>query len=362
MLTIKDTHNQRLSRVFGILAENRIDALLVSHLENIRYLTGFSGTAGFLVIEQDRAMLYIDPRYTTQANDQTQGAAVYITSRDILGDVLKVLAAADHANLGFESHDLTHAQYSRLVQTLPSKKLVPTSEQVERLRAVKDAREVDVLRRAVNIADKAYKDFLKWLEPGLVEREVAARLEFFQRQQGGDRKPSETVVASGPRSALPHGMASERAIRGGEPVMIDIGAVVEGYTSDLTRTVHLGSPPNRFKEIYRWVREAQEHTETELHPGMTGQEVDALARNVIVGRGYGDRFGHATGHSLGLEIHERPHFSMTEQTVIEPGMVLTVEPGIYLPETFGVRIEDVVLVTKSGCEVLTTSSHELQVI
>jgi Xaa-Pro aminopeptidase len=230
------------------------------------------------------------------------------------------------------------------------------------LRYVKDEAEVAAIRRAIEIADAAYSDFTQWVKPGMLEREVAARLEFFQRNMGGARKESETIVASGPRTAMPHGVATEREILANEPVMIDIGIVVDGYTSDLTRTIHLGSPPAEFEKIYQIVLDAQTKAEEGIRLGMTGREVDAIARQHITDKGYGEYFGHMLGHSVGLQIHERPNFSPAEDVKIEPGMVVTVEPGIYLPGKFGVRIEDIVLITDDGCEVLTRSPHELKVI
>lgn len=358
----QEAHNRRLIGLQASLEKEDLEAFLVTHLKNIHYLIGFSGTAGAMVVTPEEATLYVDPRYTTQASQESIGAAVEETARDVFGDVLTSLGQRLHRRLGFESARLSHADYTRLEAALGADALVPSNDLVERLRSVKDSLEIGAIRRAVEIADAAFDDFCSWISPGMSEIEVAARLEFFQRNQGGDRKPSETVVASGPRTGLIHGKASHRQINAGEAVMIDIGIVVDGYTSDLTRTVHLGSPPARFEEIYQLVYEAQARAEAELRPGMSGKAIDALAREMIEAQGLGQNFGHALGHSLGLEIHERPHFSITDETIIEPGMVLTVEPGVYMPSQFGVRIEDVVLVTKEGCEILTQCSRDLTIV
>jgi Xaa-Pro aminopeptidase len=354
--------SQRITQLQTRLKAERLEAFLVSNLKNIRYLTGFTGTTGYLVVRQKGATLFVDSRYTEQARMQAAMVTVAETARDVLGDVLKNLQRGSLDTLGFEAARSSYAEYSRIEATLADVRLCPTTGWVEEQRAVKDGAEVAALRQAVEIADAAYEDFLGWIKPGMTEREAAARLEFYQRSAGGDRKPSETIVASGPRTALPHGIATDRLIQPGEPVMIDIGIVVEGYTSDLTRTIHLGPPPAQFEEIYRIVGEAQLKAQEGLRPGMTGREVDAIARDHIAAEGYGAYFGHSLGHSVGLEIHERPGFSMYEDAIIEPGMVVTVEPGIYLSGRFGVRTEDIILVTDSGCEVLTRCSHELKVL
>lgn len=352
---------RRMEQLRIRLTAQELDALLVNHMPNIRYLTGFTGITGLLVVTRDSETLFVDGRYVEQARAQAT-AAVQETTRDVLDGVLQDLARGRFRNLGFESPRMSHAGLVRIRATLNGIHLVPITNWVETLRSRKDANEIAALRKAIAIADTAYEDFLNWIRPGLTEREAAARLEFFQGTAGGSRKPSETIVSSGPRTALPHGIATARRIQPEEPVMIDIGALVDGYTSDLTRTVHLGRPPTQFEQIYRVVGEALAKAEDRLRPGMTGREVDAIARDNIERSAYGAYFVHSLGHSVGLEIHEKPSFSTAEDAIIEPGMVVTVEPGIYLPGQFGVRTEDIVLVTDTGCEVLTRSGHELRVL
>lgn len=352
----------RLQRLQQQLVHANLDALLVGHLKNIRYLTGFTGTTGYLLVTPESATLYVDGRYTVQAQAQTSGITVTETVRDVLADVITHIRAMSLARCGFEATRLVWSNARRLETGLPDTELVPTRDMVEAMRYQKDEDEIAALRKAVAIADAAFSDFLTWLKPGMSEIEVAARLEFFQRSQGGDRKPSETAVSSGPRTSLTHGIATDRKIQRGEPVMIDIGIVVAGYTSDLTRTVHIGEPSQEFVDVYNLVLEAQARAIQGLRPGMTGREVDALARDHIAAHNYGAYFGHGLGHSVGLEIHEAPYLSMTGDIPLQPGMVLTVEPGIYLPGRFGVRTEDIVLVTEDGCEVLTESEFRLQVL
>jgi Xaa-Pro aminopeptidase len=356
------TYSGRLQRLQQKLVQQDVDALLIGHLKNIRYLTGFTGTAGYLLVTPASAYLYVDGRYTVQARAQTSNVLITETARDVLADVIVHLNGMSLTACGFESARLYWSDFKRLEMGLQEAKLVPTRDAVEVMRFRKDEGEIAALRKAVAIADAAYADFLTWLMPGMSEIEVAARLEYFQRRQGGDRKPSETAVASGTRTALAHGIATDREIQFNEPVMIDIGIVVAGYTSDMTRTVHVGEPPRDFVEVYDIVREAQARAIKGIRPGMTGREVDALARDYIAAHNYGAFFGHGLGHSVGLEIHEAPYLSMTGDIPLEPGMVVTVEPGIYLPGRFGVRTEDIVLVTEAGCEVLTASEHRLQVV
>lgn len=355
-------HTLRLSRLQEKLIKEGVEAFLVNNLKNIRYLVDFTGTTGYLVVKPEGAILFVDPRYAEQARKQATAATTQVTVRDVLKDVLKYLRETRPESCAFESTRLTQAEFARIESALPEVNLVSSSSWVENMRAVKDAGEMKALWRALEIADAAYKDFLQWIGPGMSEREVAGRLEYFQRLQGADRKPSETVVASGPRTALPHGIATNREIQQGEPVMIDIGIVVDGYTSDLTRTVYLGQPPAEFEKIYRIVLDAQARAIKGIKPGKTGRQIDAIAREYIVSQGFGDYFCHALGHSLGLEIHERPQFSMAEESSIDPGMVITVEPGIYLPDRFGVRTEDTIVVTEDGAEVMTRSPLDLQVL
>lgn len=352
----------RIEKLQARLKAEGLDALLINHVKNIRYLTGFTGSFGYAVVTPDNATLYIDPRYTQQARLQATTVTVTETIRDVLKDVLKEINALGSKRVGFEAARMTVAEFARVQDALPAVELVRTQNWVEQLRSAKDETEIAAIRRAVKIADDAYAEFLTWIKPGMTEREAAAQLELFQRRAGGDRKPTETVVASGPRSALPHGMASDRVIQPNEPVMIDIGIVIDGYTSDLTRTVYLGTPPAQFEEIYQVVLDAQAKAITGARPGMTGRQIDALARDHIREAGYGEYFGHALGHSIGLEIHEMPNFSLYEDSVIQPGAIVTVEPGIYLPGVFGVRTEDNILMTETGCEVLTQSPHDLKAL
>jgi Xaa-Pro aminopeptidase len=351
---------RRLSNLRPALADQRLDAMVVSTLTNMRYLTAFTGSAGYLVVDHDEARLYVDERYTEQAQQQFTVGRVVTTARDILGGVLEALKGARMPlRLGFESNTLPHAEWKRLADGLSGAEGVPTAGVVERLRSRKDAQEVDAIRQAVAITDRAYQDFLSWIAPGMKESEVAARCEFFQRMQGGDRKETRTAVGSGPRSSMPHCIATDRVIGPNEPVMLDIGCLVDGYTSDLTRTVWLGTPPKEFEAMYRAVGDAQHQAIASIKAGVSGREIHQIARDHLMRHGFPD-LPHSLGHSLGLNIHERPSFSATETARVESGNVVTVEPGIYLSGRYGLRTEDVIVVTDNGCEVLSIQERELQ--
>lgn len=351
--------SMRLETLQKKLETYDLGVLQVSHMKNIEYLTGFTGTTGVLLLESQEASLWVDGRYVSQAGVEASGVDVRATERDVLRGLWVHLRSRRITNCGIEANHLSYSDFLRMKEAMPDAKISPVWEVVENQRAVKEVSEIEALREASRIADEAYQEFVEWLEPGMIERDVAARLDHSQRVNGGGRKPSETIVSSGNRTALPHGIASDRVIQTGEPVMIDIGAVVRGYTSDMSRTVHLGAPNAEFRRVYEIVQDAQRIAEEGLRPGMSGKEIDSLARQHIAASGYEDFFPHSLGHSVGLEIHEKPLFGPMESTVIEAGMVITVEPGIYLPGRFGVRIEDTVLVTEHGGERLTTCCRDL---
>lgn len=352
--------NQRVSKLREALASLNIDAVLITNPVNRKYVSGFTGTAGYVVVTAERAYLFTDFRYVTQANEQAHGFdIVEHDSVKPLASIRDVLGSAGLNKLGFEQHDVSYGAYQKYVSELGSDiTLVPTEGVVEKLRRIKDAGELQVIKEAVAVADAAFAHILTFARPGMKETEVSLELEMFMRRKGAASSSFSTIVASGERSALPHGVASDRVIGTNEFLKTDFGALYKGYCSDLTRTIFIGTPTPKHREIWDIVLEAQLAALSGIRPGMTGREADALARDIITKYGYGDNFGHGTGHAVGMEIHESPRLSKTETAVLEPGMVVTVEPGIYLPGFGGVRIEDMVVVTESGCEILTKSSKE----
>lgn len=350
---------RRLQEVRKVMDREGLDALLIASPYNRRYVTGFSGTAGTVVITRDRAWLVTDFRYTRQALQQAKQMEVVQAAGDPLEWIREQLSAAGVKRLGFEKLQVTYGSYEAYQQQLPGIELVPTEHLIEKLRSRKDEREQEYIRKAVEITDQAFNHILGYLKPGVTERDIAAELEYFMRTHGAVSSAYPTIIASGVRSSLPHGLASDKKLGLHEFVTMDFGASYEGYCSDLTRTVFIGRPTMRHREMYQVVLEANQVTLKGLKPGMTGQEGDSLARDCIASHGYGDYFGHGLGHAFGLEIHELMRLSQSTQEVLEPGMVMTVEPGIYLPDFGGVRIEDDVLITAQGIEVLTTSNKEL---
>ncbi|OQP05761.1 Xaa-Pro dipeptidase [Geobacillus sp. 46C-IIa] len=352
---------EKLEKLRTLLEERHIDGLLVTNGYNRRYITGFTGTAGVALVSREGAMFITDFRYVEQASKQVEGFEIVQHSGPIVEEIARQVKRLGIGKLGFEQEDVTYAAYKAYEEAI-SAELVPTSNVVETLRLIKSEAEIKILKEAAEIADAAFAHILSFIRPGVKEIEVANELEFFMRKQGASSSSFDTIVASGYRSALPHGVASEKTIERGELVTLDFGAYYKGYCSDLTRTVAVGDISAELKTIYDIVLEAQRRGMSGLKAGMTGKEADALTRDYIREKGYADYFGHSTGHGIGLEIHEGPALSFRSDAVLEPGMVVTVEPGIYIPGLGGVRIEDDAVITADGNEALTHSPKELIIL
>ena len=345
------------------MAAGALDGLLVTHLPNIRYLTGFTGSAGLLVIWPDRTTLIVDFRYAAQAPAEVGGSATTEVDPSSLWDRLaRVLSGHPVELLGIEPHALTVRDAER-VSAATRGRVVPTAGLVEALRVSKDPGEVAAIRAAAELAQQALAETLPAVKLGQSERDVAAMLESALRRRGSEWHPFPTIVASGPRSALPHAGTGDRRLARGDWLLLDFGAQVDGYCADLTRTVVVGAPPDERQEaIYRLVEAAQRRAIEHLRSGLTGREADALARDVIAARGFADAFGHSLGHGLGLEVHEAPRLSATADTPIPAGAVVTVEPGVYFPGWGGVRLEDDVYLGPAGPELLSDGRTELQTL
>ena len=346
------------------LSTTRFDALLVSHLPNIRYLCGFTGSAGLLLVEESGSVFLTDVRYDTQAREQVKGAKVVIAKKALLpalGELLAGRRKRVHGwTIGVEAEHLTVAEKKRLAASLPAGvRLKDSPSVVERDRMVKDADEIAQIRAAVHLGAKIFERALEVLRPGAKETDVASEMEFAARKGGADAMSFDTIIASGARSALPHGRASEQSIPRGAFVVCDFGVILSGYCSDQTRTVWVGSVTEDARRSYEAVREAQRAAINAVRPGIAVGEVDAAARKVLRKAGLGRYFTHSTGHGVGLEIHESPRVANGQGEVLQPGMVITIEPGVYFPGKWGVRIEDMVVVTAGGCQVLTPTGKEL---
>ncbi len=351
----------RLAALRGAMAEADLPALLVSDPLNRRYLTGFTGSAGWLLVTPADTWLLVDGRYEEQAAGEARGCrlACYRERQELYEKLAELVGG--EGRLAFEADAVSVALRDALQDKLTGVALVPARGLVERLRAVKDAGEVAAVRRAVAVAEQAWGAVADLVAPGRTERELAVELECALRRLGADAPAFETIVLAGAASALPHGRPGERRLRTGDLLLCDFGARVDGYHSDMTRTaVPLGEPDGRQEEIHAAVLAAQRAALSALRPGATGGQVHAAAAGVLEEAGLGDRFVHGTGHGVGLAIHEAPRLGKDSEDVLLPGMVVTVEPGVYIPGWGGVRVEDMALVTADGCLLLTGLSRHLR--
>jgi Xaa-Pro aminopeptidase len=355
----------RLRRLQQALSENKLDALLVTHLPNIRYLAGFTGSAGVLLLTEGQVLFFTDGRYTTQAKHEVKGAKTVIAKK------LPLLAATerlrDHRrdsgsslHVGIESDHLTVAARDQLRGYLPAAfRLKSAPPLIEEARMQKDDDEIARIRAAVELGSQLFDTVVAAIRPGTSEMDVAAELEHAARRSGAEQMSFETIIASGERSALPHGRASRSAIPRNGFVVCDFGVILSGYCSDMTRTVYVGHPDKEAHRIYDAVHAAQQAAVDAVRPGVSAGEIDQVARRVLQKKGFGRYFTHSTGHGVGLEIHEAPRVAAGQKVILCPGMVITIEPGAYVPGKWGVRIEDMVVVRENGCEVLTPTSKEL---
>ena len=353
------------------LASSRLDALLVSPLPNIRYLCGFTGSAGLLLLAEQGGVFFTDVRYDTQAREEVKGAKVVIARKALLSAIGEWVASQGKKSriqtIGTDAEHLTVAERKRAADALPSSvRLKDAPPLVERARMVKDADELESIRAAVKLGASLFDRALEVLRPGIKESEVAAEMEYAARRAGAEAMSFPTIIASGARSALPHGRASEHAIAAGGFVVCDFGVILGGYCSDETRAVWVGAnsgvKAREARFAYDGVREAQLAAIAAVRPGVSVGDVDAAARKVLRKAGLGKYFTHSTGHGVGLEIHEAPRVAAGQKEVLKPGMVLTIEPGVYFPGKWGVRIEDMVAVTENGCDVLTPTSKDFVVV
>lgn len=350
---------QRIVSLRQRMAEEGISYLLITRPENRFYLSGFTGTTGVLLIGENTADFLTDFRYIEQVKEESPHFnVVRIEQGTVFGVVSELLRNYKGNKLFFEENHLNVKAYHELRNMLQGLAVQGCSGLVEEIRLVKDTSEIEITRQAMAIGDQAFTHILQYIRPGVSESELALELEFFMRKAGASGIGFATIMASGPRAALPHGVASDRKLQKGDLLTMDFGCIFKGYHSDMTRTVVLGQPAEKQQEIYQIVLEAQLAGLAAVKAGIKAKDADAAARKVITDRGYGEYFGHGTGHGVGLEIHESPSLNTRDETILQAGMVVTVEPGIYLPGWGGVRIEDSVLVTEEGCEILTSSPKQ----
>lgn len=351
----------RLDKLRKSMKEKGLAALLITSPYNLRYISNFTGTTGLSIITLDKAYFVTDFRYTQQVAKQAVGFEVVQNMGPILDEVGRIVSQDNLQNLGFEEDFITFSLFERL-KGLVSAPLVPVSGVIEELREVKDEDEIAAIKKACEIADSAYQYILGEVKPGMTEIEVANKLDFHMRSKGASGVSFDTIVASGIRSSMPHGVASEKIIEQGDMITLDFGCYYNGYVSDMTRTFALGEPGQKLKDIYQLVLDAQLMVIEAAKPGITGVELDAVARDYFDKHGYGQAFGHSTGHGIGLEIHEGPNVSRLSEKAFVPGNVITNEPGLYFPDLGGVRIEDDLLITETGNEVIVHSPKKLIIL
>ena len=340
------------------LQQQALSAVLVSKRINVRYFSGFAGSAGVLVVSPTTRKLFVDFRYVEQARQTAPEFETVKCKANPLDAAVEYLREQDFAQIGFEAEDLTVADFRRITSMVAENHWIPAI--LDSLRAVKSVDELAKIETAARILDQAFAKILPQIRPGIAEHSLAALLEYEMRQLGSERTGFATIVASGPRSALPHGVAADRLLATGDLVVFDFGAVYDGYHSDMTRTVCLGPASDRQRQVYHTVLSAQLAGLAAVRPGALCRDVDRTARDIIETAGYGEYFGHGLGHSVGLAIHESPRLSpLAGEARLEAGMVVTVEPGIYLPDWGGVRIEDLVVVTADGCRILSHTTKQL---
>jgi Xaa-Pro aminopeptidase len=351
----------RIDRLRLSVSKARADALLVTHLPNIKYLCGFSGSAGILLVEASRATLFTDSRYTLQAREQVHDTGVSIARQGLIRAVGEALRRSrGRLRLGYAPAQMTVAQKEAL-QSFAGKRVrwISAAGEVERLRAIKDAGELALMREAALLISDVWSAALPEVRPGVSELAVAAALENAMKLRGASGPCFETIVASGPRSAWPHAQPTSKLLKKNELVVLDQGAILRGYCSDMTRTVFLGrAAGSRVRGLYGAVLEAQQAAKAAIRPGAKAGDVDSAARKILRRHGFVRYFTHSTGHGLGIEVHEIPRLGTGEQTLLEEGMVITVEPGVYIESLGGIRIEDDVVVTARGAEDLTTASRD----
>ena len=351
----------RIQRVREKLKKEQLDAIVVTDSYNLRYLANFTGTTGIAVISQDDAVFITDFRYTQQAAKQAVGYTIRQNVQEIFAEVNDYLNELNLKRVGIEANQMNVATYLH-IKSLFSAEIVETRNFIEQLRGVKEEEELDIIRQACDITDQAFEHILTFIRPGVREIEVANELERFLKSKGATAMSFDTIVASGVRSAMPHGVASEKIIEEGDMVTLDFGCYYKGYSSDMTRTIAVGQVNPKLKEIYEIVLEAHELVNQQAKAGMTGKEIDAIARDYIKARGYGEYFGHGLGHGLGLNVHELPGVNARSEQIVEENMVITNEPGIYIDGLGGVRIENDLIVKSNGVEIINRSPKHLIIL
>ncbi len=362
---------KRLQKLKNLLQRRSIDAVLITQPENRRYLSGYTpgdmnigeSAGALLVFRRGRPIMMTDSRFQLQAEEEVDGFDVLIYKKGLLDLVKTLLVSREVEKLAFESGYFLYQSFEKLQKIADGLKveLLPLSGVIEKSRKVKDDLELDKIRASVALNEVVFQKAYKKIKPGMTERQLAIRIETLMREMGAEGPSFETIVAGGANGAKPHAVPGDHPLQRNEPIVIDMGLVLDGYCSDMTRTIVLGEPDAKIKKIFRLVRKAQKAGIRAIKSGVTGSMVDKAARDIIKDGGYGEYFGHGLGHGVGLAVHESPSLSSRDKKKLQPGMVVTVEPGIYLPDWGGVRLENMAIVTEKGCEILNTDTTFLDI-
>ncbi len=353
----------KTQKLENILKKLNIDGLFLTDMYNLRYFTGFTGTTGVALVTKEKKYFFSDFRYKKQATEQvTKMGFEFVESRTLIASAGEFVKKLRLKNVGFEDNNVSFALYQTIKENFSSK-LTPVGNELILQRMKKSEKEIEIIKKAIEISDIAFTEVLGIIKEGVSEKEIAAHLEYIQRKLGASDRSFDTIVASGLRSAMPHGVASDKKIQKDEFITMDFGAYYDGYVSDITRTVYYGQNiTNRHKEVYNTVLAGQLLGIKTIKAGMYTDEVDKAVRDFFESKNLGEYFGHGLGHGIGLEIHELPYLSKAQHLELEENMIVTVEPGLYFDGFGGVRIEDDVIVTKDGCKVLNKSQKELIII
>lgn len=352
----------RQQRLWEKLQKKGLDGLIAKHLPNVLYVSGFTGSSGVLAVSKGKWALFTDGRYTEQARAEAKGIRLVIAEGSALGNAAKWLECAGAKSVGMEAEHLSVSEHKFLKKSIRSTRLRPTAGFVEELRIIKDADEMQRVRVAAALGTSLLDRAIECVRPGVAETKIAAEIEYEAKTQGASGMAFDTIIAGGNRSALPHGRASSTPLPRRGFVLMDFGVVHDHYCSDMTRTIHVGRPSAEAKAMYAAVREAQQAAIEMVRPGVELGRVDGAARNVLKRSHLAKYFTHSTGHGVGIEVHEMPRVAKGVEDTLEPGMVVTIEPGVYVWGCGGVRIEDMVLVTETGCEVLTQAPKDLVIV
>lgn len=350
---------RRFAYITYLFEAHKLDALIISRTAHIRYLTGFTGSNALLLATPRNLYFITDNRYDVQASEEVEDWKIIIARRGLYEEIKRknYLRAANR--IGFESKYTTYEQYQKIKKLFPGKRKTALNVSIEPLMLQKNQFEIDYIKKAISISQDVFNSVLGMIKPGVSEKEIAAEITYLHRKNGADGDAFESIVASGARAALPHGRASDKKIGNKELIIMDFGCSIHGYHCDITRTISVGTPDTEGKKCYTIVQEALERTTDAVREGISCKKLDSIGRDYITNSGYGNYFGHSLGHGFGLDVHELPRISPYSSERLVAGSTVTIEPGIYIPGRFGIRIEDDVLVTANGCERLTTLPREL---